>query len=109
MPLSSSVQIVQIVGFAGRIGRDGGVDVVTIVVTPAPWTGPALLVQKARSAASEPLAEEGVEHEWSILVVASDVALVGEQAFERVLQCAASDSVFVRDPAAGWRLAVGER
>jgi len=63
----------------------------------------------ARSAASEPLAEEGVEHEWSILVVASGVALVGEQAFERVLQCAASDSVFVCDPAAGWRLAVGER
>ena len=38
-----------------------------------------------------------------------DIALVGEQAFERVLRCAASDSVFVRDAAAGWRLAVGER
>jgi hypothetical protein len=61
------------------------------------------------SAASEPLAEEGVEHEWSSVVVASDIALVDEQAFERVLQRAACDSVFVGDSAAGGCLAVGER
>jgi len=41
---------------------------------------PALLAPNARSAASQPLAEEGVEHEWSIVVVVSDIALVGEQA-----------------------------
>ncbi len=70
---------------------------------------PSLRTQSTRSAASEPLAEERVEHERSILVVAPDVALVGEEALECVLECAASDSVFVCHPAAGWRLAVGER
>jgi len=52
--------------------------------------------------------KRGVD-EWSVLVVGSEVALVGEEASERVLEGAASDSVLVRDAAAGGCLAVGER
>ena len=71
----------------------------------APAVGP----RNDRSAASEPLAKEGVEYEWPVLVVASDVAFVSEEAFECVLEGAAGDSVFVGYAAAGGCLAVGER
>ena len=60
----------------------------------------------ACSAASEPFAEEGVEQERTTVVGASHDAIVAEQAFECVLQRAAGDPVFVRDPAARGGLAV---